>query len=57
MRELANMVDIVPGLKHNLLFSINNFAQANYVTVFMPNEVNIFNGKQASITSTHQPII
>ena len=33
------------------------FAEANYVTVFMPEEVNFFNGQQASITSTHQPIL
>ena len=57
VREPANAVDIVPGLQHNSLLSINKFAEANYVTVFMPDEVNIFHGKQASITSTHQPII
>ena len=57
VRAPANTVDIVPGLQHNALLSINKFAEANHVAVFMPGKVNIFDGKQASITSTHQPII
>ena len=55
--EPANKVNTVPRLQHNSLLSINKFSEANYTTVFMPDEVNIFNGKQESITDTHQPII
>ena len=36
VRDPANTLDIVPGLQHNALLSINKFAKANYVTVFMP---------------------
>ena len=48
-------VDIVTGLQHNVLLSINNFAEVNYVKVFTPDEVTIFVGQKASILSTNSP--
>ena len=57
VRAPANTVDIFLGLQQNALLSINKFAKANYVTVFMLEEVNIFDGMQTRITSTHQPIV
>ena len=57
VRAPTNMVDTVPCLHHNALLSINKFGEANYVTVFTPGEVNIFDGKQASIMNTHQTIM
>ena len=57
MRALANTVDIIPGLQNNTLLNINKFAEANYVTVIMPEEVKIFYGGQTRLISTHQPII
>ena len=50
-------VDIVPGLQCNSLLSINKFAEANYLTVFTPDEVKIFDGKKEVISSTQQPIL
>ena len=38
VRAPANTIDIVPGLQHNALLSINKFAEANYVTVFTLDE-------------------
>ena len=51
-RKPAQTVDIVPGLQHNSLISINIFAEANYLTVFIPDKVNFFDGKKAIIAST-----
>ena len=53
VKALAITVDIILGLEHNALLNINKFAKANYVTVFTPEEVNIFDGMQIRLTSTH----
>ena len=45
VRAPANTIDIILGLQCNELLSINKFAEANYVTVFTPEEVNIIDGK------------
>ena len=52
IRAPANTIDIIPGLKHSALLSINKLAKAKYVTVFMPDKVNIFDGSNTKITST-----
>ena len=57
VRDPARIVDIIPRLKQNFLLSISNFVEANYQTVFTPDEVQIFNGKKASITSSTKPIL
>ena len=57
VQELAKTVDIVPRLKHSSLLSINKFTEANYVTMFTPDRVAIFDRQQARISSTHWPII
>ena len=51
------MVDIVPTFitSHSLL-SINKFAKANYITMFMPTVVHIYNREATKITSS-QPLV
>ena len=56
MREVEQTVDIVPGLQYKSLVSINKFTEANYITVFTPDKVTIFDGEKASISSTQQPL-
>ena len=57
VRELTQTVDIVPGLQHNSLLSINKFAESSYITVFTPDKVTIFDCEKTSISSTQQPIL
>ena len=57
VRELAQTVDIVPGLQHYSLLSIDKCAEVNYITVFTPEEVTIFDGEKANISSMQQSII
>ena len=44
-QKLAGDVHIVPVIKHNLL-SINKFKEADYITLFDGDEVNIYNVTQ-----------
>jgi hydrogenase maturation factor len=47
MRELAADADVVPGRAMNSLLSTSKLADANYVTVFMKDEVKIFDAATA----------
>ncbi len=42
MMEPAQIVDIIPELKHNLLLSTRKFAKTGYVTVIRPTEILIY---------------
>ena len=56
-REPAQSVDIVPGLKHSSLLSISKIVEANYLTLFTPEEVQIFNEDKTMIVSMTKPIL
>ena len=53
----AQTVDTVPGLKYNSLLSTSKFLEANYLTVFTPEEVQIFDGDRTTIASMKEPIL
>ena len=42
VRQLADKVHIVPGIKHNLLSIMNQVAEAKYITFFDEDQVNIY---------------
>ena len=46
VRKPARTVDIVPALKCNSLLSISKFAEASYIIMFTPDEVQIFDGEK-----------
>ena len=50
-------MNIVLGLKHNPLLITTKFMQAKYLTVFVPEEVKIFDGEKATIASSMAPIL
>ena len=53
----AQAVDIVLELKHNSLLIMSKVVEANYLTVFILNEVQIFDGNKTKIASMMEPII
>ena len=50
-------MDIVPELKRNSHLSLRKFIEANYLTVFTPEEIHISNEAKTTIESTFAPII
>ena len=48
IREPASDVHMVPGIKHNLL-SMNQFAEAKYITIFDEDEVNIYDATNTEV--------
>ena len=53
----AHMVHLVQGLQHLSLLRINKFADANYITIFTPQDLKIFDGKTTTISSTLKTIL
>ena len=51
------MVDLVQRLQHNSLLSVSKFVEANYLTVFTPDKVKIFNGDKTTLSITDEPIL
>ena len=49
MRHPAEDVHIVKGIKRNSLLSIPKFADANYVSIFDKDEVNIYDANKTTI--------
>ena len=53
--EPSRTVGMISGLQQNSLFSINKFADANYIIIFMTGKVKIFYGnKKQSPAQTSQ---
>ena len=50
-------MDIIPGLQCNSLIIISKFAEANYLEVFMSEEVQVFDGDKATVASSRAPIL
>ena len=44
-------------LQHNSLLSVNKFAEANYLTVFTPDGLKIFDEDKTKLSSTEEPIL
>ena len=50
LREPARIVDMVPGIKNNTLISTSKFADANYISIFDQEEVNVYDANTTQIT-------
>ena len=48
IRHLASDVHMVPGIKHNFL-SVNQFAEAKYITFFNEDKVNIYDATNTDV--------
>ena len=57
VQEAARTVDVVPGLQQNSLCCINKFTDTNYITIFIPYEVKIFNENKTTLTSIDKSIL
>ena len=57
VRHPAKDVHIVPKIKHHLLLSIPTFADANYITIFDKDEVNIYDANKTTIVVSQSAIL
>ena len=57
VRNPASQVHITPGITSNSLMSTNQFAVADYVTVFDKEEVNVYDANDVKITVTRGAIL
>jgi hypothetical protein len=57
VREPARTVDIVPGISTATLISTSKFADANYITIFDDEEVNIYDANNTEIKVSRGAIL
>ena len=57
VRNPASQVHITPGVTINSLMSTNQFAVADYITVFDKEEVNVYDANDVKITVTRGAIL
>ena len=57
VRNPVSKVHITPGVTNNSLMSTNQFAVADYITVFDKEEVNVYDANNVKITVTKGPIL
>jgi hypothetical protein len=57
VRKLAKVLHIMPGVSQNSLLSTVKFADANYITIFDNDEVNIYDANNTIITVTKGAIL
>jgi hypothetical protein len=57
VRKLAKILHITPGVSQNSLLSTAKFADANYITIFNKDTVNIYNSNNTIITITKGAIL
>ena len=57
VRNPALKVHITPGVTSNSLMSTNQFAVADYITVFDKEEVNLYDANNVKITVTRGTIL
>ena len=50
VREPANELHITPGISQNSLMSTAKYANANYITVFEKDRVNVYDAHNTMIT-------
>jgi len=59
-RDLCNparTVDMVPGIKNNTLISTSKFADANYISIFDQEEVNVYDANTTKITVSRGSVL
>ncbi len=57
VRTLANKLHITPGVSQNSLLSTVKYADANYITVFDKDEVNIYDANDTVVTVSKGAIL
>ena len=57
VRDPAKQLHITPGITTNSLLSTNKFAEANYITIFDKEEVNIYDANDTVIAVTRGAIL
>ena len=57
LRGVAREVEIVPGIKGNVLLSTGKMTDENYIAVYDKEEVNIFDGTTAKIQVSEEAIL
>jgi hypothetical protein len=57
IRAPANKLHITPGISQHLLLSTGKYADANYITVFDKDTVNVYNANNTVITVTKEAIL
>jgi hypothetical protein len=57
VRAPANELHITPGISQHLLLSTGKYADANYITVFNKDNVNVYNANNTVITVTKKAIL
>jgi hypothetical protein len=57
LRSPARDVHIVPSIERDLLLSMSEFVDTNYITIFDKDEVNIYNANNTKITVTRSAIL
>ena len=57
LREPATDSDMVPDLAQNSLLSTSKMADANYITIFTPEEVQVFDGNDANFKVSGQVVM
>jgi hypothetical protein len=57
VRHPAKDIDIVPGIKRNLLLSMAKFADAIYIATFDKDELNIYNANNTEVTVSRSAIL
>jgi hypothetical protein len=57
IRAPANKLHITPGISQHLLLSTGKYADANYITVFDKDTVNVYNANDTVITVTKEAIL
>jgi len=57
LREPARRVDMVPALQRDSLLSCSKFADANYIWVFTPGEVKVYDGDTVKFTVSEEAVL
>ena len=57
LQEPAKSVDMVPGLASDTLLSGSKFADADYISIYDPLEVNIYDAKTTKIIVTEKAVL
>ncbi len=57
VRDPAKQLHITPGITTNSLLSTSKFAEANYITIFDKEEVNIYDANNTVIAVTRGAIL
>ena len=56
IRSPADEINIVPGIKHNLL-SMNQLAASKYITIFDEDEVNVYDATNTKVTVSRGDVL